>query len=90
MVVRWPGRVRAGATDDLVWAFWDVMPTLAELAEAECPREIDGVSLAQRLLGRAQESPDRCLYWEKQPQNQGGRPAWSVALRMGPLEGGVQ
>ena len=38
LVIRWPGRVAAGKTDDLVCAFWDVMPTLAELAGAEVPR----------------------------------------------------
>jgi len=83
LVVRWPGRVRPEATDDLVWAFWDVMPTLAELAGAECPPGIDGVSFAKRLLGRPQEVPERFLYWERQPRNQGGQPPWSVAVRMG-------
>ena len=83
LVVRWPGRVPAGATDDLVWAFWDVMPTLAELAAAECPGGIDGVCFAPRLLGRQQEPPDRYLYWERQPQNKGGRPPWTVAVRKG-------
>jgi arylsulfatase A-like enzyme len=83
LVVRWPGRIAEGKTDELVWAFWDVMPTLAELAGADCPEGIDGVSFAPRLLGRRQEIPDRYLYWEKQPQNQGGRPPWSVALRKG-------
>ena len=83
LVVRWPGRVAAGKTDDLVWAFWDVMPTLAELAGAECPAGIDGVSFADRLLGRPQPIPDRCLYWEKQPQNKGGLPPWSIAVRKG-------
>jgi len=38
LLARWPGRVLAGATDDLVWAFWDVLPTLAELAGAKPPR----------------------------------------------------
>ena len=83
MVVRWPGKVQAGKTDDLVWAFWDILPTLAELATVEYPEETDGLSFAARLLGRPQEVPDRFLYWEKQPQNQGGRPPWSVAVRMG-------
>ncbi|HJN08811.1 MAG TPA: arylsulfatase [Pirellulaceae bacterium] len=69
MIVRWPGKIRADVTDDFVWTFWDVMPTLAELATGKCPEEIDGISVADRLLGREQEIPDRFLYWEKQPQN---------------------
>lgn len=79
MIVRWPGKVRAGATDDFVWAFWDVMPTLAELAGAQAPQGIDGVSVAPRLLGREQAPPDRILYWEIIRQGD-GRP-WSQALR---------
>lgn len=83
LIVRWPGKVAAGATDDLVWAFWDVMPTLAELAGAECPQGIDGVSFAPRLLGREQQIPDRLLYWEKIRQNRADQPPWSVAARKG-------
>ena len=80
MIVRWPGRVAAGK-DDYVWAKWDVMPTVAELASATPPKNIDGISIAKRLLGQKSEPADRFLYWEKQPQNQGGRPPWSVAVR---------
>jgi len=83
MIVRWPGKVAAGATDDLIWAFWDVMPTLAELAGAKAPAGIDGISVLPRLLGRGQEQPDRFLYWEKIPQGKGGTPAWSQAVRWG-------
>jgi arylsulfatase len=83
MIVRWPGRVAAGATDDFVWAFWDVMPTLAELAGTKAPPGIDGISIAPRLLGQPQKQPDRFLYWEKLPRDKGGTPAWSQAVRWG-------
>lgn len=83
MIVRWPGRIKAGATDDFVGAFWDIIPTLAELAGTDCPEGIDGISFSPRLLGRQQPLPERYLDWEKQPQNKGGRPPWSVAARRG-------
>jgi arylsulfatase A-like enzyme len=83
LLVRWPGRVPAGATDDLAWAFWDVLPTLAELANAKPPAGLDGAPLAKRLLGEKQTPPERFLYWETQPQNQGGKPPWAVAARRG-------
>lgn len=83
LIVRWPGKVAAGVTDDLVWAFWDIMPTLAELAGAKCPQGIDGISFAPRLLGREQQIPDRLLYWEKIRQNRADLPPWSVAARKG-------
>ena len=31
-IARWPGRIKAGVTSNLVAAFWDVMPTLCEIA----------------------------------------------------------
>jgi len=83
MIVRWPGRVAPNTTDDFLWAFWDVMPTLAELAGANTPDYIDGVSVLPRLLGQDQGPPDRFLYWEKIPQGKGGTPAWSQAVRWG-------
>ena len=33
MIVRAPGRVPADRTSDLVWAHWDVLPTVADLAD---------------------------------------------------------
>jgi arylsulfatase A len=63
LIVRWPGRIKAGKTSDEVWAHWDLLPTLAELAGASTPREIDGISFAPALLGRRQKRHEY-LYWE--------------------------
>jgi arylsulfatase A-like enzyme len=57
------------------------MPTLVELARAKIPTDIDGISVLPRLLGQAQQQPDRFLYWEKIPNSKGGTPAWSQAVR---------
>lgn len=63
MIVRWPGRVARGRVNDFAWMFQDVMPTLAELAGAKAPKDIDGVSVVPMLLGRKQR-PHEFLYWE--------------------------
>jgi len=63
LVVRWPGKIRAGATTDLPSAFWDVLPTLCELAGAGVPAGTDGLSFLPALLGRAQKKHEY-LYWE--------------------------
>lgn len=65
MIVRWPGKIEAGALNDHLWYFPDVMPTLAELAEAtdKLPEDIDGISVAPTLLGRSQIAHE-ALYWE--------------------------
>jgi arylsulfatase A len=83
MIVRWPGKVAAGASDDFVWAFWDVLPTLAELGGAEAPEGIDGISVVPRLLGEIQAEPDRILYWETPIKDRSDLPPWSMAVRWG-------
>lgn len=52
-MVRWPGRVRAGSVSRVPWAFWDVLPTLAEVAGASSavPDDVDGRSFLRTLLG---------------------------------------
>jgi arylsulfatase A len=68
LVVRWPGVIEAGQVSDHVWAFWDVFPTLAELARAKAPDGLDGVSMLPALLGAGRsghEAPEHeFLYWE--------------------------
>ncbi len=65
LAVRWPGKVPAGTESDLISAHWDFLPTACDLAGAETPGDLDGISMAPTLLGR----PDRqkqhdYLYWE--------------------------
>lgn len=68
MIVRWPGEVEAGTTSGQEWAFWDVLPTLAELAGAEPPPEIDGISMLPAILGPSragrEQQQHEYLYWE--------------------------
>lgn len=62
-IARWPGKVPAGRASDFMWAFWDFLPTAAELAGAAAPRGIDGISFARALAGE-QPQHRRALYWE--------------------------
>jgi len=63
MIVRWPGKAKR-AESDLVWAFWDFLPTVAELAGARAPSGLDGQSIAPEILGTAPVKPHEFLYWE--------------------------
>jgi len=64
-IVRFPGRVEAGATSDRVSGFEDWMPTILELIGAAdtVPENIDGISMAPTLLGKEQK-PRPFLYRE--------------------------
>ncbi len=68
MIVRWPGQIAAGGTSDHAWAFWDFLPTAAELAGGKVPSDTDGISIVPALVGaekagRPQQSHE-FLYWE--------------------------
>jgi len=65
LIVRWPGRVAPGAISDHVSAFWDFMPTLADIAGAARPLQTDGLSMVPVLTGdAAAQSIHERLYWE--------------------------
>jgi arylsulfatase A-like enzyme len=64
-IARWPGHIRPGTTSDRVVAFWDFLPTIAELARTRIPENLDGQSFAPTLLGQnLPEQPPRTFYWE--------------------------
>jgi arylsulfatase A-like enzyme len=68
MIVRFPHKIAPGTESSQVWAFWDVLPTLAELAGAPLPGDLDGISMVPALLGektsgRVQQDHEY-LYWE--------------------------
>ncbi|MFE5207107.1 sulfatase-like hydrolase/transferase [Streptomyces sp. NPDC056600] len=63
LLARWPGTVAAGATEDRITPSTDVLPTLAELAGAPAPRDIDGLSLAPLLVGEGAAPAHDHLYW---------------------------
>jgi arylsulfatase A-like enzyme len=79
-LARWPGVIRAGQVNDSICAFWDILPTFAELSGARPAAEIDGISLVPALHGRP--LPQReYLYWEF---HEGG---FSQAVRIGKWKG---
>jgi len=79
-MARWPGKIRPGTTSDQVWAFWDFLPTAAELAGAPAPKGIDGISFLPGLLGQSQPNHEY-LYWEFHERG------FSQAVRMGDWKG---
>jgi arylsulfatase A len=70
---RWPGVVKPGTKSDFIGAFWDILPTFAELAHAPSPAHIDGISFTDALKGKASQQKHAYLYWEF--HEQGGRQA---------------
>jgi arylsulfatase A-like enzyme len=63
-LVRWPGHIRAGSINDQPSAFWDWMPTFADLAGFPPPAASDGVSLLPTLTSQGQQRSRGFLYFE--------------------------
>jgi arylsulfatase A-like enzyme len=79
MIARWPGKIKAGTTSNFVGAFWDVLPTLADVAGVadQVPEGLDGFSFKPTLLDAGTQSQHESLYWAFYERN-GGQ-----AVRMG-------
>ncbi len=82
----WPDKIASGQVSDHPWAFWDFLPTAAEIAAAptkSLPKH-DGVSILPTLLGQPEKQrKHEFLYWEFD-QNQAVRTGdWFAHRRNG-------
>ena len=69
MIACWPAKITAGSSTDHISAFWDVMPTLADLTGITLSKDIDGISFAPTLLGSGPQPQHDYLYWEFHEKN---------------------
>ena len=62
-IVYWKGKVKAGSVSDHAGAFWDMMPTFAEITNQKYAPNKHQVSFLPALLGKKQKA-HKYLYWE--------------------------
>ena len=79
-IVSYPGHIAEGTKSDQIMAFWDIMPTFAELIGNRDTITTDGISMLPSWTGGRQEQHPY-LYWEF--HELGGR----QAVRMGDWKG---
>ena len=72
----WKGKIEAGTSNNYVAGFQDFMPTLAEIAGIEVPKQTNGISILNTLSGKTQETRES-LNWEFQLDG------WSRIMRDG-------
>ncbi len=63
-IARWPGKIQAGATNDLLTTSVDFLPTAADMIGAPAPSDTDGISILPTLLGKTQAAQHDWLYFE--------------------------
>ena len=81
MIAKWPSNIKAGSSTDHISAFWDIMPTLAEITGHQLKYSIDGISFLPTLLEKGEQKVHEYLYWEF--HEKGGR----TAIRKGKWKG---
>jgi arylsulfatase A-like enzyme len=64
LIVRWPARIKQGQVCDVPAAFWDFLPTTAEIANTKSPENIDGISLLPLMTVKPVTNLHAFLYWE--------------------------
>jgi arylsulfatase A-like enzyme len=82
-LARWPGKIKAGSTSDLLTSHVDFLATAAELAGAATPKGLDSISILPTLLGRAQTVKHEHLYFEIYE----GPVSFQQAVRLGDWKG---
>jgi arylsulfatase len=80
LIASWPNHIEPGSKSNHISAFYDLMPTLCDIAGTDAPEAIDGISFKSTLLNKKQKQHD-FLYWEF-PAYQGQQ-----AVRMGKWKG---
>jgi len=86
----WPGTVSAGRVTDEPWAFWDLLPTFAELGQARIPKgfQPDGHSLVEFLKGGSAPKRDY-FYWELHERGSIQTIRWGNWKAVRPKRGGT-
>ncbi len=79
MIAAWPGVIEPGTVSDHASVFYDVLPTLAEIAGTRVPEGASGISFVAALTGKEQPAHSH-IYWEF-PESGG-----QMAVRLGNLK----
>ena len=73
MLVKWPNKIKPGSKTNHVSAFWDVMPTIANIIDSKFALNTDGISFLPTLVDSGKQENHKYLYWEF--HEKGGRQA---------------
>jgi len=64
MIAKWKGKIKEGTITNHISAFWDIMPTIAEILNTKLKSETDGISFLPSLQESGKQQNHDYLYWE--------------------------
>lgn len=68
MIAWWPGTIEAGSKTDHLSAFWDFLPTAADIAKVSVPDSINGISYLPTLLGKPEKQEQHAYLYYQFPE----------------------
>ncbi len=63
-IVQWPEIIPKGIITNHISAFWDFLPTMADVIHADIPQNIDGISYLPTLTRKGNQQEHDCIYFE--------------------------
>ncbi len=63
MIATWPAKIAPGSKSGHVSAFWDFLPTVADMIGKPLDRATDGISMLPTLIGEGAQEQHPFLYW---------------------------
>lgn len=69
MIIRWDKIIEKDTKSDHISAFWDFMPTFADILDVELPDKTDGISFLPLLKDEQEQEKHDFLYWEFHENN---------------------
>jgi arylsulfatase len=63
-IVHWPASVKAGTINYHIGAFWDIFPTICDVAGIQSKIKSDGISILPTLTNQTNQGEHEYLYWE--------------------------
>ena len=69
MIIKWKDKIAENTRSNHISAFWDFLPTIADIIDAELPESIDGISFLPELMGNGKQKKHDYLYWEFHENN---------------------
>ncbi len=79
-MARWPAVIQPDQVSNQPWAFWDFLPTCAEVAGVKPPAAMDGISIVPALKGQPLTGREY-FYWEFHEKG------FTQAVRLGDWKG---
>ena len=63
-VAKWPSKIAPNTQTDHISAYWDILPTFANIAKVKSTKDTDGISFLSSLINRKKQKIHDYLYWE--------------------------